>query len=627
MSYYKKLRYKIDKSLSRSIWSVISLLFLLVIVIVLFISSIDYFFISHNKASFQNTFLDYVIAAIKGNTVENSTFVNIFINTAMIGTSLFVTSVVIGLIVNNLRERIENIRNGRSFVLESNHQIVLGWSQGIHLIIREFLLANENSKNTKLVILDEMNPVQMNEKLLKMFPERKDYERIIPKQGSTFDRDNLQTININESRSILINHLDDMNTIKTMAAIINNPNRRSEPYNISTKINSRKNYELARIIGGEESTVLYFGDMLSRIDAQTCLQSGLANVFLELVNFDGDEIYFTHESSLENRTFREAVLSYDTSSIIGIERASEIILSPSFDEIIQAGDKIISISEDDDKVLKDGINLPDSGLYNEKNIIKGINKDDKVERVFVLGSSEDDLSKIRVLSKNLMKYLDSGSEIFLVNDRSDTKELLEEIENKNHLVFDHILGDVRSRDFLNTLDLRNGDKILILSPFNGLNEIESCDADVLFTLINLRDIQVKTGKNFSLTTELINSKNAELFQSERDDDYLYSEVIVQSMLVQIAENPSLGDFFNYLVSPQGAEIYFRPISDYVDISEPIDFYSVCESAGLKGETAIGYQRTSNQELKSLNAGVNINPLKSKKRTFSNNDKVIVFAEN
>ena len=472
-----------------------------------------------------------------------------------------------------------------------------------------------------------MNPVQMNEKLLKMFPERKDYERIIPKQGSTFDRDNLQTININESRSILINHLDDMNTIKTMAAIINNPNRRSEPYNISTKINSRKNYELARIIGGEESTVLYFGDMLSRIDAQTCLQSGLANVFLELVNFDGDEIYFTHESSLENRTFREAVLSYDTSSIIGIERASEIILSPSFDEIIQAGDKIISISEDDDKVLKDGINLPDSGLYNENNLIRAINKDDKVERVFVLGSSEDDLSKIRVLSKNLMKYLDSGSEIFLVNDREDTKALLEEIENKNHLVFNHILGDIRSRDFLNTLDLRNGDKILILSPFNGFNEIESCDADVLFTLINLRDIQVKTGKNFSLTTELINSKNAELFQSERDDDYLYSEVIVQSMLVQIAENPSLGDFFNYLVSPKGAEIYFRSMSDYVDISKPIDFYSVCESAGLKGETAIGYQRTSNQELKSFNAGVNINPLKSKKRTFSNNDKVIVFAEN
>ena len=183
MSFYKKLRYKIDKSLSRSIWSVISLLILLVIVIVLFISLIDYFFISHDKASFHNTFFDYVIAAIKGNTIENSSFVNILLNTVMIGTSLFVTSVVIGLIVNNLRERIESIRNGRSFVLESNHQIVLGWSQGIHLIIREFLLANENNKNTKLVILDEMNPVLMNEKLRKMFSKRKDYERIIHKQG------------------------------------------------------------------------------------------------------------------------------------------------------------------------------------------------------------------------------------------------------------------------------------------------------------------------------------------------------------------------------------------------------------------------------------------------------------
>ena len=66
MSYYKKLRYKIDKSLSRSIWSVISLLFLLVFVIVLFISLIDHFFISDDKASFHNTFLDYVISAIKG---------------------------------------------------------------------------------------------------------------------------------------------------------------------------------------------------------------------------------------------------------------------------------------------------------------------------------------------------------------------------------------------------------------------------------------------------------------------------------------------------------------------------------------------------------------------------------
>lgn len=627
MDFYKKLRYKIDKSLTRSIWSVVSLLLLLVIVIVIVISLIDYFWIVNTKESFQETFVDYVIAAIKGNTVENSSFVNILVNVLIIGTSLFVTSVIIGLIVNNLRDRIESIRNGQSFVLESDHQVVLGWSQGIHLIIREFLLANENNKSTKLVILDEMNSVSMNEELRRMFPKRKDYERIIPKQGSTFDRDNLQTININESRSILINHTDDMTTIKTMAAILNNPDRRTKPYNISTKINSRKNFELAKIIGGDESRVLYFGDMLSRIDAQTCLQSGLANVFLELVNFDGDEIYFTQEPTLENSTYREAVLSYDTSSVIGIQRGSKIILSPSFEEKIKPEDKIIAISEDDDKVSKDGITCPKTSLYNENKIIKGIEKNKRVERVYVLGCSEDDLSKIRVLSMNLTKYLDAGSEVFLVNNRKETTKLIEDLEKKEGLGFSHINGDIRSRDFLNSLDLRNKDNILILSPFNGVKNIETCDAEVLFTLINLRDIQSKTGKSFSLTTELINSKNAEIFQSEEEDDYLYSEVIVQSMLVQIAENPSLGDFFDYLVSPQGAEIYFRPISAYVDTQEPIDFYTICESAGLKGETAIGYQRTNKQELKSLNAGVNINPLKSKKRIFDANDNVIVFAEN
>ena len=108
-------------------------------------------------------------------------------------------------------------------------------------------------------------------------------------------------------------------------------------------------------------------------------------------------------------------------------------------------------------------------------------------------------------------------------------------------------------------------------------------------------------------------QNAEIFASDSDDDYLYSEDIVQSMLVQIAENPLLGKFFDYLSSPQGSEIYFRPITDYVDITEPIDFYTICKSAGEKGETAIGYQASKKKKLRSLNAGVNINPKKSQRR--------------
>ena len=189
-----------------------------------------------------------------------------------------------------------------------------------------------------------------------------------------------------------------------------------------------------------------------------------------------------------------------------------------------------------------------------------------------------------------------------------------------------IEGDYRSREFLESLQIENGTKILILSPYNGLNDIDSCDAKTLFTLINLRDIEKRENKNFVLTTELINSNNAEIFSSDKDDDYLYSEDIVQSMLVQISENPALDKFFDDLASPQGSEIYFKPLINYVDVSEPIDFYTICKSALDKNQTAIGYQIADNEHLKELDCGIVINPVKSEKKLFNKEDMLIVFAD-
>ena len=176
------------------------------------------------------------------------------------------------------------------------------------------------------------------------------------------------------------------------------------------------------------------------------------------------------------------------------------------------------------------------------------------------------------------------------------------------------------------MQMKSGSKVLILSSFNGVNDIDSCDAQTLFTLINLRDIEKRENKNFVLTTELINSNNAEIFASDMDDDYLYSEDIVQSMLVQISENPSLNKFFDDLASPEGSEIYFKPISDYVDTSEPIDFYTICKSALDKGQTALGYQIADNEYLKELDSGIVINPVKSEEKLFNSEDMLIVFAD-
>ena len=624
MKFIRNIRYKLDKSLIRGFLMISYLLLLALILIVFFISFVDIFLIKEDSKGFLATFIEYFFLAIKGNSISNSSMTHVIINIILMLTGLFISAIVIGFVTNNIRERIDSIRRGSSKIIETNHQIILGWSSGVSLLIRELLLANENNKNSNIVVMDQKDSIKMTGDLMRMFPKRKDYEKVIAREGSTFDRYYLDFINIDDAKSIIINHSDDMQTIKSLAAIVNNPNRRNKKYNVVTKINTKKNYNLARIIGGEESQVLFFGDMLARIDAQTCLQSGLANVYLELVNFDGDEIYFHHEPSLEGKTYRDAVLAYDTSSIIGIVREGDIIINPNFTDKIMPKDLLIAISQDDDTVVMNDVIF--NKVHNKDKILKGIAKKSRVEKIYIVGKSEGELQRALVICDQLVQYLDDGSEIVFINDEDDTNKLIQDISGTKDIKISSIYGDIRSRDFLDSQDFKDEDIILILSPFNGMNNVDECDATTLYTLINLRDIQAKSRKNFKLVTEIIDSKNSEIFQSERNDDYLLSEVIVQSMLVQIAENPFLGKFFEQLTSVDGAEIYFRPIKDYIDISEPIDFYSLCESAGFKGETAIGYQISKKKELSSLNAGVNINPNKSEARLYGKKDKIIVFSQ-
>ena len=63
-------------------------------------------------------------------------------------TGLLVSSIVIGIIVQAITDKIESIRYGTGFI-DENHQLVLYWSSGIDLVFREFLLEPE-SKNSNM---------------------------------------------------------------------------------------------------------------------------------------------------------------------------------------------------------------------------------------------------------------------------------------------------------------------------------------------------------------------------------------------------------------------------------------------------------------------------------------------
>jgi len=76
---------------------------------------------------------------------------------------LFVVSILIGLITSGIESKLDELRKGRSCVIESNHTVILGWSSQVFTIISELMVANENVKKPVIAILAEKDKVEMED--------------------------------------------------------------------------------------------------------------------------------------------------------------------------------------------------------------------------------------------------------------------------------------------------------------------------------------------------------------------------------------------------------------------------------------------------------------------------------
>ena len=63
---------------------------------------------------------------------------------------IFIISTLIGVLSSGIEGKLEDLRKGKSFVIEKDFTLILGWSSKIFTIISELVIANENKKNLSL---------------------------------------------------------------------------------------------------------------------------------------------------------------------------------------------------------------------------------------------------------------------------------------------------------------------------------------------------------------------------------------------------------------------------------------------------------------------------------------------
>jgi voltage-gated potassium channel Kch len=536
---------------------------------------------------------------------------------------VFIVGTLIGLISNGVGNQIEELRKGRSLVAETDHVVILGWNDRIFTIMGELIRGNEHRKRNVIVIMADRDKVSMDDEVRERIEETLT-TKIVCRRGNPIDLGDLKIVNFNAARAIVVLSPDgddpDAEVIKSILAVTNHPDRRTEKFHIVAEIRERRNMEPARLVGRDEAQLIETGETIARVVAQTCRQTGLSGVYTELLDYGGDEIYFRKDAALDGLSFADALFAFDNSSIVGVKTAAGIVkLNPPMDHRFAPGDEAIVIAADAASV-RIGKHTPalDASLMVEKSMSVPA-----PERTLLLGWS----SRAPIIIRELDGYVAPGSVMTVIADNPRVAhdiEVLRPTLTRQQLDFRR--GDSSDRATLESVEPEQYEHIIVLCYADDL-PVQKADAKTLVTLLHLRDIESKSGANrYSIVSEMLDVRNRELAEITQADDFIVSENLTSLLVAQVTENRDLRAVFDDIFDSDGSEIYLRPASDYVAIGKPMTFWHVVEGARRRGEVAIGY-RLAGEGAASSGDGVRVNPPKGASVTFSADDRVIVVAEN
>ncbi|MBB4717053.1 voltage-gated potassium channel Kch [Streptomyces luteogriseus] len=537
--------------------------------------------------------------------------------------ALLYVSTLVGLITTALTERLTALRRGRSTVLEQGHVVVLGWSEQVFTVVGELVAANANQRRAAVAVLADRDKTAMEEALsTKVGPMGR--TRLICRSGPTTDPSVLTLTSPATAGVVLVLPRDepdaDAEVVKTLLALRAALPGEGRPPVVAAVRDDR--YRLAAsLAAGPGGIVLESDTVTARLIVQAARRPGLSLVHQELLDFAGDEFYLVAEPALTGRPFGDALLSYPTSSVVGIVRGGTPVLNPPPHTPLVEDDLLVVISRDDDTVWP--ADCADS--VEKAAMASGPATPARPERVLLLGWNR----RAPLMVDQLRRRARPGSAVDVVADGGEATVRQVSEAGAHHgtdLPLTLHRGDVTRPETLQGLDVHSYDSVIVLGqdPAPGQPPDEP-DNRTLVTLLLLRRLEEASGRELPVVTELVDDRNRALAPLGPGADVIISGKLIGLLMAQISQNRHLAAVFEELFSADGTGIRLRPAGDYVLPGCETTFATVVAAARQRGECAIGY-RSHDDASTSPDYGVRINPPKTGRRRWTTGDEVIVVGE-
>ena len=547
---------------------------------------------------------------------------------------------LIAIMTQWLNQTIRNLESGLTPIAQTNHILILGWTNRTAAIVRELLLSEgrvrrflsrRGARALRIVILAEDVSAGLSRELRERLGALWSETAVIFRSGTPLRLEHLQRVDFTRASAILLPAADfadggapaaDTRTIKTLLSITNQiGNRQGQelPLAVAEIFDARK-IDVARRAYGGNVEILASDAIISRLIAQTIRHPGLSHVYGEILTHGrGNEIYIRDLPQHTGASLGSLMHLFPGAILLGVVRHEGGIYTPYLEPALGGklleGDRVVLLARRyDDTNPMPGVA---STGYEPRAHVRGTLP--ATERsVLLLGWSH----KGPALLEEFGQYPDANYRVDVVSavPVADRLRALERYGLGPDARIRHVEADYTAPADLEKLQAGSYSSVVFLAS-DWLNNGEEADARTILGYLLLRE-SFGDGPAPQLLIELLDPGNVSLFR-RRPGEVLISPMLLSHMLAQVALRRELRAVFDELFGPAGAEFHFTSAQEYGIAGKELSFRAIMDAAARRGEVAIGV-RTKDPATETQ-GGVKLNPTRDRQFTLQPDEEVIVLA--
>ena len=539
----ERFLYWFDNQMARGSLSLIRLLVIATVLIIVLLAAVISAF--DGEVSLFEAFWETMVTVINAwmpSAGDGSLVYVLFMAVAAVA-GLLITSVLIGIFSSAIEEKITSLRKGNSAVLEEDHIVVLGFYPGEYTLLRQLILAAAGNPCT-IVVADNIERDEMEESIHDNI-EIPANIRIICRTVDIFDPATLEKLSLETCRTVIIAPTDDIRTMKALLAVSTIINSSDNDKVRIGAIVSKDEYRFPPTIASQHNvTTLQTNNTLAKIIAHSCTQPGLSEVFREVFNFEGSELYTISLDGIEGLRFEDLMLQVDQALPVGISSHGKITLNPEPDTVLGPGDQLLVFARDRSAaiLLKEPVEVavvPADRMMDEEEEEAGI--------VLIIGANAS-------LDTILTELPENVTDVIMAETGDYPRDVIREIASDCDFTVTFSEADMSKEMALADL-ARQADHVVLLCDHEG--DEEEDDMRTIFRLLNLRDVRTRYSLAFNITAELRREQNQNLVAADDHTDFVVSSNMSSLFLAQLAESPELAGVFGEILSNHGNELYLK----------------------------------------------------------------------